>query len=80
MANRSRAKWSPWSAKSSTFPAISSYGKHGTKHRDCGQKCVRNGMPVGLLTKDGKVYMLIDEEHDQRRDGLTNFRKAAVDG
>ena len=54
-------------------------GKHGEKHRDCGQKCVRNGQPVGLLTEDGSVYMLIDEEHDPRRDGLTEFRKQAVD-
>jgi hypothetical protein len=54
-------------------------GKHGDKHRDCGQKCVRNGQPVGLLTEDGSVYMLIDEEHDPRRDGLTEFRKQAID-
>jgi hypothetical protein len=54
-------------------------GKHGDKHRDCGQKCARNGQPVGLLTKDGGVYMLIDEEHDPRRDGLTEFRKHAVE-
>src|SRR5450755_2772797 len=56
-----------------------SLGKHGTKHRDCGQKCVKNGQPVGLLTKDGKIYLLVDEEHDQRRDGLTNFRQACVE-
>ena len=54
-------------------------GKHGAKHRDCGQKCLKNGAPIGLLTKDGKVYMLIDEEHDPRRDGLTTFRQAAID-
>ena len=54
-------------------------GKHGDKHRDCGQKCIRNGQPVGLLTEDGSVYMLIDEEHDPRRDGLTEFRKQAVE-
>ncbi|MCI0379956.1 MAG: hypothetical protein L0215_20435, partial [Gemmataceae bacterium] len=24
-------------------------GKHGDKHRECGQKCVENGQPVGLL-------------------------------
>jgi hypothetical protein len=54
-------------------------GKHGDKHKDCGQKCVRNGQPVGLLTQDGSVYMLIDEEHDPRRDGLTEFRKQAVE-
>jgi len=54
-------------------------GKHGDKHRDCGQKCVRNGQPVGLLLEDGTVYMLMDEEHDPRRDGLTEFRKQAID-
>ena len=33
----------------------------------------------GLLTKDGSLYMLIDEEHDPRRDGLTAFRQQCVD-
>ena len=54
-------------------------GKHGTKHRDCGQKCLKNGQPIGLLTKDGTLYLLMEEEHDQRRDGLTTFRQAAID-
>ena len=54
-------------------------GKHGDKHKDCGQKCARNGQPIGLLQEDGTVYMLIDEEHDPRRDGLTEFRKAAAE-
>jgi len=54
-------------------------GKHGGKHRDCGQKCLKAGMPIGLLTKDGKLYLLMEEEHDARRDGLTNFRQAAID-
>jgi len=54
-------------------------GKRGEKHRDCGQKCARNGQPVGLLEKDGTLSMLIDEEHDPRRDGLTNFRQFCVD-
>jgi hypothetical protein len=54
-------------------------GKHGGKHRDCGQKCLRAGMPIGLLTKDGSLYLLMEEEHDPRRDGMTNFRQAAID-
>lgn len=54
-------------------------GKHGDKHRGCGQKCVANGQPVGLLTKDGGVYLLIDEEHDARRDNLTTMRKQAIE-
>ena len=54
-------------------------GKHGGKHRDCGQKCLKAGQPIGLLAKDGTVYLLMEEEHDPRRDGLTNFRQAAIE-
>jgi hypothetical protein len=54
-------------------------GKHGGKHRDCGQKCLRNGQPIGLLTKEGKLYLLMEEEHDPRRDSMTNFREAAIE-
>jgi hypothetical protein len=54
-------------------------GKHGDKHRDCGQKCARNGQPIGLLTEDGSVYTLIDEEHDPRRDGGTKLRQELID-
>jgi hypothetical protein len=54
-------------------------GKHGGKHRDCGQKCLRNGQPIGLLLEDGTVYMLMDEEHDPRRDGMTDLRKQAIE-
>ena len=61
------------------FSCYTQLGKHGTKHRDCGQKCLKNGQPIGLLAKDGTLYLLMEEEHDQRRDGLTNFRKAAIE-
>lgn len=54
-------------------------GKHGDKHRDCGQKCARHGQPIGLLTDDGDVYTLIDEEHDPRRDGFTEVRTQLID-
>ena len=54
-------------------------GKHGGKHRDCGQKCLRAGMPIGLLTKDGTLYILMEEEHNRRRDKETNFRDAAIE-
>ena len=55
-------------------------GKHGEKHVACGKKCLTAGQPIGLLAKDGSLYMLIEEEHDPRRDGQTaGFRKAATD-
>jgi hypothetical protein len=73
-------------AKSSTlvgeivdFSCYLQIGKHGEKHRSCAQKCFTAGQPIGLMTKDGSLYMLMEEEHDPRRDGLTNFRQAAVE-
>src|SRR3954469_3203150 len=54
-------------------------GKHGDKHRDCGQKCARNGQPLGVLLADGTIYTLMDEEHDPRRDGMTELRKQLID-
>src|SRR6266550_2096641 len=61
------------------FSCYLQIGKHGEKHRACGQKCFTNGQPIGLLTQDGSLYMLMEEEHDPRRDSLTDFRKAATD-
>jgi hypothetical protein len=54
-------------------------GKHGEAHTSCGTKCLQAGEPIGLLTSDGTVYMLMAEEHDPRRDGQTTFRQAAID-
>ncbi|HYP06272.1 MAG TPA: hypothetical protein VER03_08540 [Bryobacteraceae bacterium] len=61
------------------FSCYLQIGKHGEKHRACAQKCFTAGQPIGLMTKDGNLYMLMEEEHDPRRDGLTNFRAAAIE-
>jgi hypothetical protein len=54
-------------------------GKHGEKHRDCGQKCLRSGQPIGLLDENGRIYLLMEEEHHPRRDGQTDLRSAAIE-
>ncbi len=61
------------------FSCYIQLGKHGEKHRSCGQKCVQNGSPAGLLTKDGALYMLMPEEHDPRRDGGVSLASVASD-
>ncbi len=61
------------------FSCYLEVGKHGEKHRGCAQKCFEAGQPIGLLSQDGTLYMLMEEEHDPRRDGMTDFRKAAID-
>lgn len=61
------------------FSCYLQIGKHGDKHRACAQKCFQQGQPIGLMTQNGDLYMLMEEEHDPRRDGLTNFRQAAIE-
>jgi hypothetical protein len=59
------------------FSCYLQLGKHGEKHRSCGQKCVQNGQPIGLLTRTGELYMLMPEEHDPRRDGGVDAKASA---
>jgi hypothetical protein len=59
------------------FSCYIQLGKHGEKHRSCGQKCVQNGQPIGLLTENGTLYMLMPEEHDPRRDGGVDAKASA---
>ncbi len=61
------------------FSCYIQLGKHGDKHRSCGQKCVQNGQPAGLLTREGTLYMLMPEEHDPRRDGGVDAKASASD-
>jgi len=45
---------------------ISCYINHdgkGAKHKRCAQSCLSKGLPMGLLTKDGKLYLLIEDHH-----------------
>lgn len=51
------------------FSCYLQLGKHGEAHRSCGQKCAENGQPIGLLARDGALYLLMPEEHHPRRDG-----------
>jgi hypothetical protein len=61
------------------FSCYIQLGKHGDKHRSCGQKCVQNGQPIGLLTQNGTLYMLMPEEHDPRRDGGVDAKASGSD-
>ena len=61
------------------FSCYLQLGKHGEKHRSCGQKCVQNGQAIGLLTQTGDLYMIMPEEHDPRRDGGVDAKASASD-
>ena len=37
------------------------HGATGAKHAECAQKCIAMGLPAGIKSEDGKVYLLIGE-------------------
>ncbi len=37
---------------------------HGKGHAGCAEKCVKSGQPMGLLAKDGTVYVLFADHGD----------------
>ena len=39
------------------------HGAKGAKHAECATKCIKGGMPMGLLTDKGTLY-LITMSHD----------------
>lgn len=46
---------------------MSCYMGHGAKgagHKQCAQMCLDKGLPAGLLTSNGQVYLLV-EDHDK---------------
>ena len=37
------------------------HGAKGEKHKGCATKCIKSGGPVGLLTADDQVYLVIGD-------------------
>jgi len=37
------------------------HGAHGEKHAGCAKTCIESGLPVGIKSADGKVYLVIGE-------------------
>ena len=50
-------------------------GAHGDGHKDCAAACIKGGSPMGILTSDGKVYLLV-ENHD-KKEAYTEVKKYA---
>jgi hypothetical protein len=39
-------------------------GSKGPEHRACAQLCAKKGLPIGLLTPSGDLYLLIDDHNN----------------
>jgi len=43
---------------------LSCYLGHGAKgagHQKCADTCLKKGLPMGVLTKDGKLYLILED-------------------
>lgn len=50
-------------------------GASGEGHKSCAAACIKGGSPMGLLTSDGKVYLIV-ENHD-KKDAYAEAQKHA---
>lgn len=53
-----------------------SHGAHGAGHAMCAKMCLKKGLPAGLLTSNGQVYLLV-EDHDKADAYETAIKHAA---
>ena len=39
---------------------------HGNSHRKCADTCVKKGLPMGLLTEDKQVYLILEDHENPK--------------
>ncbi len=44
------------------------HGAKGEKHKGCAKKCIESGGPVGLLTADDQLYLVIGEHKPMNKE------------
>ena len=49
---------------------------HGPGHRKCAETCAKKGIPMGILTEDKQVFLLL-EDHDTPKPYADALAKAA---
>ena len=53
------------------------HGAHGEKHAGCAKMCISSGLPVGLKSNDGTVYLLVGE-HKPANDKLADLAAKTI--
>ena len=58
------------------------HGAKGEKHAKCAEHCISGGMPVGVLTDDGKLFLVIGAKHKALNKDLAQYaaKKITVTG
>src|SRR5215475_9454842 len=50
---------------------------HGASHKKCAETCAKKGLPMGLLTEDKQVVLLL-EDHENPKGYAAALEKAAT--
>lgn len=53
------------------------HGAKGEKHASCAQMCIKSGGPVGILTADNKLYLIVGE-HKPMNDRLASLAAKTI--
>ena len=53
------------------------HGAAGPGHKECAEKCIRQGLPVGIKSKD-TLYVAIGSEHGPANDQLASLAAKQV--
>jgi hypothetical protein len=54
-------------------------GDHGPSHKQCSMACAKAGNPIGLLMKDGTVYVMAGmKDHQPAKDVMVNHMNENV--
>ncbi len=53
------------------------HGAKGEKHAGCAKTCIESGAPVGLLTKDNQLYLVVGE-HKPMNDKLAPLASKTI--
>jgi hypothetical protein len=64
---------------------LSCYMGHGAKgmdHAKCATSCITKGQPVGFLTTDGMLYVIIGQNHETANKQVVEFagKKSTITG
>jgi hypothetical protein len=52
----------------------------GASHRKCAETCAKKGLPMGILTEDGKAYVLLEDHANPKAyaDAIGNAAKTVT--
>jgi len=58
------------------------HGAMGADHAKCAQGCITKGQPVGFLTTDGTLYLVIGANHEPANPKVADFagKKSTITG